>query len=99
MQNKPMRRSGKLKSWNNEQGFGSIQPAQGGKDVFVHIMAFPPGSGRPTIGLLWTFEVQRSPNYKTRALAVRATFPASSSLPLLLAIPVFGLIWIGVASR
>ncbi|MCP9850212.1 cold shock domain-containing protein, partial [Cyanobium sp. Morenito 9A2] len=34
-----MRLRGNLKSWNDERGFGFIEPAQGGKDIFVHIKA------------------------------------------------------------
>lgn len=56
-----MRRSGTLKSWNDERGFGFIEPAQGGKDIFVHIKAFPPGTGRPIIGQVLTFEIERGP--------------------------------------
>jgi hypothetical protein len=46
-----MRFDGKLKSWNDELGFGFIEPLRGGQEIFVHIKSFPPGAGRPTIGL------------------------------------------------
>ncbi|MCB2039416.1 MAG: cold shock domain-containing protein, partial [Rhodoferax sp.] len=42
-----MRFEGVVKTWNEERAFGFITPAQGGQDVFVHITAFPPRSGRP----------------------------------------------------
>ena len=110
-QNTPMRLSGNLRSWNDERGFGFIQPALGGMDIFVHIKAFPPSTGRPTIGQVLTFEVELGPNGKKRAHSVqylvpnrapkfrRAESPASWTLPRLLAIPAFALVWLYVASQ
>lgn len=106
-----MRFVGKLKSWNDERGFGFIEPVHGGKDIFVHIKAFQSGSGRPSIGQALTFEVEPGPNGKSRAHSVkylalsRATkphrpySPASWSLSRVLAIPVFVAVWFYVASR
>ena len=106
-----MRLSGKLRSWNDERGFGFIEPAQGGKDIFVHIKAFPPGTGHPTIGQVLTFEVEFGLNGKMRAHSVhylannrapktsRAESPASWTLPKLLAIPAFASVCLYVASR
>ena len=110
-QKTPMRFIGKLKSWNDERGFGFIEPDGGGKNIFIHIKAFPSGSGRPSIGQALTFEVEPGPNGKSRAHSVkyqvlsgapkphRPYSPASWTLPRLLAIPVFVAVWIYVASR
>ena len=106
-----MRLTGTLRSWNDERGFGFIKPALGSKDIFVHIKAFPPGTGRPTIGQVLTFEVEIGPNGKKRAHSVhslvhnrapkthRAASPASWTLPRLVAIPAFAFIWLYVASQ
>lgn len=106
-----MRFVGKLKSWNDERGFGFIEPVRSGKDIFVHIKAFPPGSGRPSIGQTLTFEVEPGPNGKSRAHSVeylvlsgttkqhRPYSPAPWSLPRALAIPAFVAFWFYVASR
>lgn len=106
-----MRLRGNLKSWNDERGFGFIEPAQGGKDIFVHIKAFPPSIKRPTTGKALTFEIELGPNGKQRARSVqylvgnrapktyRSESPAAWTLPRLLVIPAFASVWIYVASR
>jgi hypothetical protein len=48
-----MRFEGLLKNWNDERGFGFIEPLQGGEDIFVHIKAFRVRIGRPHVGP-WT---------------------------------------------
>ena len=51
--------TGTVKWFNTEKGFGFIQPAEGGKDVFVHITAVQ-RSGIPELneGMRISFEVQ-----------------------------------------
>lgn len=62
-----MRFKGKLKSWDDDRGFGFIDPIQGGEQIFVHIKAFSPRSIRPQgDDLLW-FEIERGPEGKKRA--------------------------------
>ena len=100
-----MRIDGKLKSWNDERGYGFIDPVHGGQEIFVHIKAFPLGTGRPSVGHALTFEVELGPNGKKRAHSVqypvrgRARKPADWTLPRLLAIPAFIAIYYYVASR
>lgn len=96
-----MRFDGKLKSWDDERGFGFIEPTLGGQDIFVHIKSFPPGTGRPGIGLPLTFEVELGDQGKKRAKAVQLVHttrassspgfeaPAAWTLPRLLVLPGF----------
>jgi uncharacterized membrane protein YsdA (DUF1294 family) len=44
-----MRFAGKLKTWNDDRGFGFVEPEQGGQELFVHIKDFPSGTGRPSL--------------------------------------------------
>jgi len=44
-----MEKRGILKSWNDDKGFGFIQPEGGGEQLFVHISAMR-GENRPQVG-------------------------------------------------
>ena len=106
-----MRFDGKLKSWNDDRGFGFIEPLQGGQEIFVHIKSFPPGTGRPGLGLSLSFEVEIGPQGKKRAKAVelaryrkqsrlpRHESPAPWTLPRLLVLPSFVFLYVFVAGR
>jgi uncharacterized membrane protein YsdA (DUF1294 family)/cold shock CspA family protein len=106
-----MRFGGKLSSWNDERGFGFIEPLQGGQEIFVHIKSFPHGTGRPVVGLPLSFEVELGPQGKKRARSVefvrdrrptaraRAEAPAAWTLPRLLVLPGFVAVYFLVASR
>ena len=106
-----MRFTGTLKSWNDERGFGFIEPAQGGQELFVHIKAFPPGTGRPAVGQILHFEVGTSANGKKNARAVQ--YPkrtksisrrkleqsAAWTVPRVLALPAFAVMYTLVVWR
>lgn len=59
-----MRFEGTLTRWDDERGFGFIEPRQGGEPIFVHIRAFPAGSRRPAVAQPLTFEVEAGPKGK-----------------------------------
>ena len=54
-----MRQNGTVKFFNQAKGYGFISPAEGGKDVFVHITAVQ-RSGIPELSenMKLSFEVQ-----------------------------------------
>lgn len=104
-----MRFEGIVKSWNDERGFGFIEADQGGQEVFVHVKAFSPRTGRPQIHQRVTFEIEFNREGKKRARNVeiatltRARKPRSINNPAqwggasLFAIPAFVLVYLAVA--
>ena len=100
-----MRIKGKLTNWNDERGFGFIDPIAGGQRVFVHIKAFPHRGYRPQVDQLLWFEIEVGPEGKMRATnvefvrRVNEVQPDSPPLPgekTLLAIPIFIALYIVV---
>jgi uncharacterized membrane protein YsdA (DUF1294 family)/cold shock CspA family protein len=71
-----MRFDGIIKSWNDDRGFGFIEPAQGGQDIFFHIKAFTQRNSRPQVNLPVSFEVEIGPQGKKRACNVAPIQPA-----------------------
>lgn len=53
-----MRFEGHLTSWNDERGFGHIEPLLGGEKIFIHVSAWPRNSGRPQLHQQLSFEVE-----------------------------------------
>ena len=45
-----MRHQGKITHWQDDKGFGFVEPDGGGERAFVHIKAFAVRSGRPAEG-------------------------------------------------
>ena len=68
---------GVLKTWDEERGFGFIEPAQGGKDVFVPSTAFAPGSERPKVKQRVRFKVEIGPEGQPQASQVEPALPAT----------------------
>ena len=72
-----MRFIGKLKTWNDERGFGFISPVAGGQDIFMHVSELPSGF-RPSPDAALTFEVSLNAQGKKKAVRVRlGTLPAA----------------------
>ncbi|PZO21288.1 MAG: hypothetical protein DCF25_04920 [Leptolyngbya foveolarum] len=46
----PTLKRGQLTIWKDERGFGFIQPADGGQDVFLHISVLKTSTRRPQVG-------------------------------------------------
>lgn len=66
-----MRFEGILTTWNDDRGFGYIESTQGGEPIFVHVSAWPRGSGRPQLKQAVSFEIEVGPKGK-RARNVRS---------------------------
>lgn len=62
--------NGKLRSWNDERGFGFIAPRDGGREIFVHISSFPRDGSRPTVGETVMYELGRGKDGKPQAVNV-----------------------------
>ena len=105
-----MRFEGILKSWNDDRGFGFIEPRLGGQEIFVHIKAFEGHAGRPQIGQPFSFEVELNPAGKKRALRVQPVRrahparlrqqrgPAQWGTASYFAVPAFLLVYLVVAA-
>ena len=50
-----MRLAGRVTEWNDDKGFGFVEPNGGGDSAFVHIKAFQRGSRRPVSGDLISY--------------------------------------------
>ena len=62
-----MRYQGRITEWNDPRGFGFITPLEGGDHVFVHVLAFPLGSRRPTPGEFVNYSLSRDEKGRPRA--------------------------------
>ncbi len=60
---------GRLKSWNDERGFGFIQSEELTKDVFVHISALKRMARKPRVGDIIHFNVENQGNGKQKAIS------------------------------
>ena len=76
-----MQFDGTLKSWNDERGFGFIEPDQGGQDIFVHIKALKNLRARPEAGQRLSFEIELGPQGKKRAFNVKPLRVTRKDLP------------------
>lgn len=81
-----MRRTGTLRTWNDDRGFGFIAPTHGGAEIFVHVSAFPRDGTRPTTGEKLGYELGRGRDGKPQAvnvvrLAVGADRPTKTPGP------------------
>lgn len=66
-----MRYRARLEDWNDDKGFGFVQPAGQDERVFVHIKAFSARPRRPQNGDVLVFVIERDPQGRARAAQVR----------------------------
>lgn len=92
--------NGTLKSWNDERGFGFIEPADGSGQVFVHIKSFPQRGLRPLVDERLSFDVRIGKDGRRQAtnLVRPRTAPPPRShgagAATLMVIPVFGVLYV-----
>lgn len=72
--------AGRIKSWNDDKGFGFIQPATGGAEVFAHISAMR-GDRRPNSGDHVLFIAGRDERGRMRAEHLRLAGELSIDQP------------------
>lgn len=65
-----MPQTGILRTWNEERGFGFIAPTGGGRELFVHISAFPRDGSRPTLGESLSYEPGQGADGRPQAVRV-----------------------------
>ena len=76
-----MRYTGRLTKWNAERGFGYIVADDGGAELFVHISAFARNSPAPSVGDVFSFEVEPDRDGKKRAVRALRPGPQPVSAP------------------
>ncbi|WP_415891741.1 DUF1294 domain-containing protein [Neptuniibacter sp. PT8_73] len=65
-----MRFQGKLTNWNDDRGFGFVEPNGGGDHSFVHIKSFQKPSRRPADGDLIIYEQVKDTTGKYKAVNI-----------------------------
>lgn len=71
-----MRNKGKIKSWNEQKGFGFIRPLEGGRDLFLHVTDLSDRSRVPKVGQSVTYAT--SIDKQGRPCAAKAQLPGDS---------------------
>ena len=74
-----MKLQGKVINWNDDKGFGFVEPNGGGDRAFVHIKAFNPRSRRPVNGDVITYELVRENNNRYKAENIKFARDGRSS--------------------
>ena len=66
-----MKLQGKILNWNDDKGFGFVEPTGGGEKAFVHIKYFSNRTRRPVNGDPIIFEVVREKDNRYKATNVK----------------------------
>ena len=74
-----MKLQGKISNWNDDRGFGFVEPNGGGERAFVHIKAFNPPSRRPVNGEVIIYEIARDNNNRYKAENIQFSRDISKS--------------------
>jgi len=74
-----MKLQGKVFNWNDDKGFGFVEPNGGGERAFVHIKAFKPRSRRPVNGEVIIYELVHENNNRYKAENIKFARDAKGS--------------------
>ena len=74
-----MKFQGKLTHWNDDKGFGFVEPNGGGDRAFVHIKEFKPRSRRPVNGEVIVYELTRDKTKRLNATNIRYSRGSSNA--------------------
>ncbi|WP_417535488.1 DUF1294 domain-containing protein [Methylophaga sp.] len=66
-----MKFQGKISNWNDDKGFGFVEPNGGGERAFVHIKAFNPRTRRPINGDVIIYDLLQDKDKRYRAENIR----------------------------
>ncbi|BDZ74734.1 DNA-binding protein [Methylophaga marina] len=66
-----MQFQGKISNWNDDKGFGFVEPNGGGERAFVHIKAFNPRTRRPINGDVIIYDLLQDKDKRYRAENIR----------------------------
>ena len=72
---------GSLARWDDERGFGFIQPNEGGPQVFVHVTAFGDRRARPAVGEVLVFDIVTGTDGRRQARRVQYVDRAAPTGP------------------
>jgi uncharacterized membrane protein YsdA (DUF1294 family)/cold shock CspA family protein len=103
-----MRFEGTITQWNEDRGFGFIEPTLGGQTIFVHASVLPQQARLAPLHRSVSFEVERNPQGKKRARQVQLIqavrplrrplykdrAPAKAGLAGWFSIPAFALVYL-----
>jgi len=73
-----MKLKGKIISWNDDKGFGFVEPKGGGERAFVHVKAFTSRSRRPVNGDQIIYELVYENNNQYKADNIKFTSQATN---------------------
>lgn len=65
-----MKYQGRVSHWNEQKGFGFVEPDGSGARAFVHIKDFVNGSCRPEVGDLIVYQIKQQQDGRYRAVNI-----------------------------
>ena len=73
-----MRFQGKISHWNDDKGFGFVEPNGGGERAFVHVKAFQSRDRRPVNGDIIVYELTYDQHNRNQAVNIHFSHTAKA---------------------